>query len=187
MVLFLFSAIFIFFTFSTLYSISNTLDRLTVVESERDRWQRPFDVLQGLGVSDGSTVVDLGSGAGYFTMKLADIVGERGEVLAIDLRRPSLFFLRLRALLRNKHNISVIVGTPDDPLLPAGRIDAVLISNAYHEFTNPRLMLDHGWRSLRSGGRLIVLDRSWTSRDSGEEQSDHHEVPVRSKYGSQWF
>ena len=139
--LFLFSAILILFTFSTLSSISNTLNRLNVVESERDRWQRPSDVIRSLGVSEGSTVVDLGSGAGYFTLKLAQVVCRRGEVLAVDLRRPSLFFLRIRALLQNQHNINIIVGTPDDPHLPTGRIDAVLISNTYHEFTNPRLMV----------------------------------------------
>ena len=175
--LFLFSAILILFTFSTLSSISNTLNRLDVVESERDRWQRPSDVIRSLGVSEGSTVVDLGSGAGYFTLKLAPVVCRRGEVLAVDLRRPSLFFLRIRALLQNQHNINIIVGTPDDPHLPTGRIDAVLISNTYHEFTNPRLMLDYTWRSLRFGGRLVVLDRSQTSRDSGEEQNYHHELP----------
>ena len=59
--LFLFSAILILFTFSTLSSISNTLNRLNVVESERDRWQRPSDVLQGLGVTQGGTVVELAS------------------------------------------------------------------------------------------------------------------------------
>jgi ubiquinone/menaquinone biosynthesis C-methylase UbiE len=176
-VLFLFSAILILFTFSTLSSISNTLNRLNVVEAERDRWQRPSDVLRSLSVSEGSVVVDLGSGAGYFTVRLAPVVGRRGEVIAVDLRRPSVFFLRIRALLRNQHNISIIVGTPDDPHLPAGRIDAVLISNTYHEFTNPRLMLDHTWRALRFGGRLVVIDRSQTSRHSGEDQSYRHELP----------
>lgn len=178
--LFLFSAILIFFTFNALTSISNTLNRLNVVESERDRWQRPSDVLRGLGVSEGSTVVDLGCGAGYFALKLAAVVGRRGQVLAVDLRRLSLLFLRIRALMRNQHNISIIVGTPDDPHLPPGRVDAVLISNTYHEFTNPHLMIDHTMRSLRRGGRLVIVDRSPRApKEEPESSVAHgHEVPA---------
>jgi ubiquinone/menaquinone biosynthesis C-methylase UbiE len=180
MVLFLLSAVLIFSAFITLSSISNTLNRLDAVEAERDRWQRPADVLRCLGVSAGSTVVDLGSGAGYFTLKLATIVGRRGEVLAVDLRRLSLFFLRIRALLRNQYNIEIIAGTPDDPRLPAGRVDAVLISNTYHEFANPGLILDHTMRSLRPGGRLVIVDRGPRVASEGPESGARHghEVPA---------
>ena len=179
-VLFLFSAILILLTFNALSSVSNTLDRLNVVEAERDRWQRPAEVLRALGLSPGSTVVDLGSGAGYFTLKLAAVVGRQGEVLAVDLRRLSLFFLRIRALMRNQHNIDIIVGAPDDPHLPTGRVDAVLISNTYHEFSNRRLMLDHTWRSLRRGGRLVLVDRGPPGAREKEVDSvaPGHEVSI---------
>jgi len=171
-VLFLVSAFLILVTFYVLSSISSTLNRLNLVEAERDRWQRPADVVRSLGAHEGSTVVDLGCGAGYFALKLAPVVGRRGAVLAVDLRRLSLFFLRLRSLLRNYHNIRVIVGAPDDPRLPAGRADAVLIANTYHEFSNRISMLDHTWRTLRRGGRLVIVDRS-ASGDSEELERSH--------------
>jgi ubiquinone/menaquinone biosynthesis C-methylase UbiE len=56
-------------------------------------------------------------------------------------------------------------------------VDAVLIANTYHEFANPELTLDYTFRSLRSGGRLVVLDRSLTASDSGGEQEHRHELP----------
>ena len=176
--LFLLSVILILAALYTLSSVSNTLDRLTVVEAERDRWQRPSDVLRSLSVSEGSTVLDLGSGAGYFSLKLADLVGSRGQVIAVDLRRLSLFFLRIRALMRGKHNIRIIVGTADDPRLPAQRADAVLISNTYHEFRNPGLMIDHTWRALQSGGRLVILDRRPLS-EQGSAPDGHEVAPDR--------
>jgi len=89
--LFLVSAILILLALNTLYSFTSTLNRLDVVESERDRWQRPLDVLRVLDLRPGNTVVDLGSGAGYFALKLSSAVGERGQVLAVDLRKLSLF------------------------------------------------------------------------------------------------
>jgi len=172
--LFLICAILIFLAFNTLYSFTNTLNRLDAVEAERDHWQRPLDVVGGLDLREGNTVVDLGSGAGYFALKLAPAVGERGQVLAVDLRRLSLFFLRTRALLRGEHNIHVIVGEKDDPRLPSGTVDAVLICNTYHEFSDPELMLNHVFRSLRPGGRLVVVDRAPRTTEAAYS----HEMPL---------
>jgi ubiquinone/menaquinone biosynthesis C-methylase UbiE len=141
------------------YSALDTLHMLEVVEGERDRWQRPADVLAALDLREGNVVVDLGSGAGYFALKLSQIVGGRGEVLAVDIREISLSFLWIRSVLRHAHNIHVILGDHDNPHLPSQAADAVLIANTYHEFRNPRVMLDHAFRCLRSGGRLVIVDR----------------------------
>jgi len=146
--------------FSTLYSFTNTLRRLDLVESERDQWQRPLDVLRALDLHEGNTVVDLGSGSGYFALKLSAVAGARGQVLAVDVRKMSLFFLWTRSLLRDQRNIHVVVGEEDNPGLPTGTVDAVLICNAYHEFSNPGLMLNHTFRSLKPGGHLVVVDRA---------------------------
>ena len=145
-----------------------TLQTLTRVEAERDQWQRPADVIRSLNLKDGSIVADLGSGAGYFTLKLSSVAGANGEVIAVDLRRFSLFFLRVRALLQGKHNIQIILGDPDDPHLPAGKIDSVLIANTYHELTARQSILRHLSQAIHKGGRLVVVDRS-----GGEA---HHEI-----------
>ncbi len=177
--LFLVCAILIFLGLNTLYSFTSTLSRLDAVESERDQWQRPLDVLRALDLRPGNTVVDLGSGAGYFALKLSPAVGERGQVLAVDLRRLSLFFLWTRVLLRGQHNVHVIAGEDDDPHLPTGAVDRVLICNSYHEFHNPELMLNHIFRSLRPGGHLVVVDRALHAT-----KSEHtHEMPVAAVEG----
>ena len=147
-----------------------TLQTLTAVEAERDQWQRPSDVIQALNLKDGSVVVDLGSGAGYFTLKLSDTAGPSGEVIAVDLRRFSLLFLHIRALLQGKHNVQIILGDPDDPHLPARKVDSVLIANTYHELTAPQSILHHLLQALRPGGRLVVVDRS-------EGEAPHHVSP----------
>ena len=50
---------------------ARTLRTLTVVERERDTWQRPEEILRHLDLGPGKAVVDLGSGAGYFSLKIA--------------------------------------------------------------------------------------------------------------------
>lgn len=173
--LFLVCAILILLALNTLYAFASTLNRLDEVESARDQWQRPLDVLRALDLRPGNTVVDLGSGSGYFALKLSPTVGERGQVLAVDLRRLSLFFLWTRALLRGRHNVQLIAGEEDNPRLPTRAVDAVLICNTYHEFGDPELILNRVFRSLRPGGRLVVVDR--TARPT--EAQHTHEVPLR--------
>src|SRR5262245_48943325 len=110
LLLFLLGATVVFGAMYVLYSALNTLRTLDAVESERDRWQRPADVLKALDLRDGNTVVDLGSGAGYFALKISPFVGSHGKVLAVDLRRLSLAFLWVRAISRSPRNIRVMAG-----------------------------------------------------------------------------
>lgn len=151
-------------------AIVNTLNRLNEVEFARDRWQKPEEILRDLHLNEGETVVDLGSGSGYFALKLAPRVGAQGHVLATDLRRLSLFFLTIRAELKGDRNIHTVVATPDDLRLPANAADAVLICNTYHEFADPLAILRQVRLALKPGGRLIVTDRSPSAGDPGS----HH-------------
>jgi len=154
-----------------------TLQTLTVVERDRDTWQRPMEILQQLDVHPGNVVVDLGSGAGYFTLKLAPMVGASGRVLAVDLRQQSLAFLWMRARLRSYGNIRIIQNEVDDPELPPGPVDAVLIANTYHELAEPEPILRALRASMRPGARLVVVDRSrGESGESREEAAGHHEI-----------
>jgi ubiquinone/menaquinone biosynthesis C-methylase UbiE len=141
-------------------AIVNTLNRLNEVESARDRWQKPDVILDALQLHAGDTVVDLGSGSGYFALRLAPMVGDRGYVLTTDVRRLSLFFLTIRAELKGDRNIHTVVATSDDARLPANAADAVLICNTFHEFADPLAILQQVRQALNPGGRLVVVDRS---------------------------
>jgi ubiquinone/menaquinone biosynthesis C-methylase UbiE len=101
-----------------------------------------------------------GSGVGYFALKLSPVVGKRGSVVAEDIRRESLAFLRIRAFVRSPRNIRTIRGELDDPRLAAGFADAVLIANTYHELTEPKAILRRLAESLKPGGRLASHCRS---------------------------
>ena len=149
-----------------------TLQRLNAVEAGRDSWQKPGQIIEALNLKDGNSVVDFGSGAGYFALKLSDVVGSRGGVIAVDLRNLSLLFLRLRAFLQGKHNIRIIVGDPDDPHLPEASADSVLVLNTYHELRDPESILRHLSRALRPGGRLVIVDRT-----PSDDETHHHAEP----------
>src|SRR5882724_7224344 len=85
--LFLAGAIFVVALLGVAYQAVQTLVRLNVVERERDQWQRPADMIRPMRLSEGSVAAEVGCGAGYFVLKLSSMVGDRGRVLAIDIRR----------------------------------------------------------------------------------------------------
>ena len=169
-VAFLLSSVLILVGASVAFQAINTLNQLDVIEHERDQWQHPSEIIQALNLKDGSIVADVGCGSGYFTLKLSSVVGQRGKVLAIDLRRLSLWFLWLRTIRRNEHNVWIIRATPDDPHLRS-EVDAVLLVNTYHELTRAQPVINRVFQSLVSGGRLVIADRS--PRDSG---TNSHEI-----------
>jgi ubiquinone/menaquinone biosynthesis C-methylase UbiE len=158
------------------YSTLHTLSRLDVVEAERDRWQRPSDIITALNLSPGETVVDLGSGSGYFALKLSSPVGPEGRVIGEDIRRVPLAFLWIRTVRKGKRNVRVSLGEADDPRLPAKSVNAVLISNTYHEFDNPQTILARVSKALVSGGRLVIVDRAPNPAESGNPTSPSHEI-----------
>jgi predicted methyltransferase len=141
------------------YSALNTLGQLDAIERDRDRWQHPQEILAALDLHGGQAVVDFGSGAGYFTLKLAPIVGPKGSVTAVDLRRLSLLFLRARAILKGLSNIEIIHSRQTVPELRPASAVAILVCNTYHELTDPAPILNQFFRSLRPNGRLVIVDR----------------------------
>ena len=158
------------------YQALTTLNQLDVVEAERDQWQRPSEVIQALDLKDGDSVVDLGCGSGYFSLKLSGQIGRNGRVIAEDIRRLSLTFLWIRAVRKGKHNLRAHLGDLDDPRLRAGSINAVLISNTYHEFTVAQRILDHVRQSLVPGGRLVIIDRSPKGVQNQASAQQEHEI-----------
>ena len=163
---------------STVYQAIQTLNRLGVVEHDRDQWQRPADIMQALDLREGSVVADIGAGAGYFALKLSPAVGKSGEVLAVDIQKEPLIFLRIRTFLRNQHNVHIIRSDPDDPQLPELAVDAVLIVNAYHEFEHPKTILECIIRALQPSGRLVIADRGPRSGNGDARDADErrHEL-----------
>jgi predicted methyltransferase len=155
-----------------------TFERLNIVDRSRDHWQRPGDIMTPLNLREGSVVADIGCGTGYFALKLAPLVGKKGSVLAIDILKEPLAYLWVRARLRNLPQLHVMQSVPDDPGLPLQKMDAVLIANTYHEFTDSEAMAQHLFDALRPGGRLVVVDRGpvpGADGASAERAREHHE------------
>jgi ubiquinone/menaquinone biosynthesis C-methylase UbiE len=106
---------------------------------------------------------------------LAKEVGATGRVCAVDISERALSQLRRLVEDEGLENVEVVRGEFDDPKLPQGSLDAVLVVNAYHEMTEYEAMLAGMLDALKPGGRLVMLDHipSDPSESRGQQTADH--------------
>ncbi len=126
---------------------------------DRDAWQRPDEVMDALGIGEGSVVADLGAGGGWFTIRLADRVGPNGKVYAEDIQHEMIEAMKRRVeRLGLTKRVEFKLGEANDPKLPPGVLDAALIVDAYHEMVQPVTLLRNLARSLKSTGRIGIVN-----------------------------
>jgi ubiquinone/menaquinone biosynthesis C-methylase UbiE len=143
-----------------------------LVRSEREAEEAPDAALDAIGIARGATVADIGAGVGYFTWRLAERVGPAGKVYANDIQEKMLERLRRNMQERGLAHVEPVLGAEDDPRLPAGRMDLVLLVDVYHEFSQPRKMLQKIRESLKPDGRLVLL----------EYRKEDPSVPIRAEH-----
>ena len=129
-----------------------------LVRSERETEEQPDKALDAIKLSKGDVVADIGAGVGYFTWRMAERVGPSGKVYANDIQPRMIEALKKNVAARRFTNVEAVLGADDDPKLPAGKIDLVLLVDVYHEFSKPRQMLAKIRESLKPSGRLVLLE-----------------------------
>ena len=129
----------------------------------RDAWQKPAEVVAALALAPGATVADVGAGTGYFSRHLSRAVGATGTVLAADTEPALVEHLRRRAEKEGLANLVPILASPDNPRLPAGTVDVVLIVDTWHHIDDRVSYARRLATALRSGGRVAIVD--WHKRE----------------------
>src|SRR3954470_3645766 len=127
-------------------------------EDARDRAGEAEVVMELSGVKPGMSVADVGAGEGYYTVRLARVVGSKGRVLAEDILPDARDALSDRVQRESLDNVAVKLGTPDNPLLPAQSFDRAFLVHMYHEVQSPYAFLWHLREGLKPEGLTIVVD-----------------------------
>ncbi len=122
---------------------------------ERDSVQQPQKVLQYLGDLKGKSLVDIGAGTGYFSMKFA---GNGANVIATDVSDEFQHYLKKRIEKDKISNIELRKTPYDSPLLKDREADIVFIANTYHHIENRTAYFSKVKEGIKAGGELIVVD-----------------------------
>jgi ubiquinone/menaquinone biosynthesis C-methylase UbiE len=140
-------------------------------EQVRDDRREAVTVMDLAAIRPGMTVADIGSGEGYYTVRLAERVGKKGRVLAEDIDRDALARLGSRVEAEHLDNVSIKLGTEDDPKLPVGSFDRIFLVHMYHEVSEPYAFLWHLRPALKAGGSAIVVE--------ADRPTDQHGIPPK--------
>jgi SAM-dependent methyltransferase len=124
----------------------------------RDAWQMPQAVVALLAIAPGMTVADLGAGTGYFEPHLSRAVGPSGKVLALDVEQDMVRYLGERAAREHLGNVVALQVAFDDPGLPAGAVDRVLIVDTWHHIADRAAYVRRLATGLAAGGTVTVVD-----------------------------
>ena len=125
----------------------------------RDEWQQPDRVVETLGLAPDARVADVGSGSGYFTVRLARALGPEGRVFAIDVDPDINGLLEDRLAEEGIENVEVRLASETDPGLPEN-VDLVFTSNTYHHLPDRTAYFERVKDSLAPGGRVAIVEYS---------------------------
>jgi SAM-dependent methyltransferase len=125
---------------------------------EREAEEAPSRALQIIGIAPGSTVADIGAGSGYFTERIARLVGPTGGVIATDIQRGMLDLIAQRVARARLTNVTLVLGEPANPRLVKESIDLALMVDVYHELADPQAVLRHIRDALKPRGRLVLIE-----------------------------
>jgi len=138
---------------------------------DRDKKLQVDRVMDLLGISAGKNVADIGAGSGWFTVRASRRVGATGAVLAEDINPLAIEAIGKRAVKENLTNIRTVLGRPNDPMLPPGSVDAVLLLKVYHEIAHPVDFMKKLRPALRQGAKVGIIDRNGSGSDHGIDHS----------------
>jgi len=156
-------------------------ENLGLLESpDRAAWQKPDQIMDALGIADGSKVADIGAGAGWFTIQLARRVGPNGIVYAEDVQRQMLEAIRRRVSREGLRNVQARLGTGTDPNLPPRALDAILVVDVYPEVVDRVTFLRNLSVALKPNGRIGVVNYKPGQGGPGPSSNANEGVRVES-------
>ena len=155
---------------------------------EREKEEAPSKAIASLGLKKGDVVADIGAGSGYYTVRLAKAVGPTGRVVATDLQPGMLAIIKDRLAREKVTNVELVQGRADDPVLPEGTFDLLLLVDVYHELASPQVFVRKLKTALKRDGRLVLIE--FRREDPRVPIRDEHKMSVsqvREELGADGF
>ncbi len=139
-----------------------------------DPKNKPDRILEAIDLKQGQNIADIGSGGGYFSLRFAETVGEKGRVYAIDENHEYLNFIKRNAEEKGLHNVTLVAISEGKLGLPEKDLDVVFMRNVTHHI-NDRIGYFKALRDyLKRGGRVAVIEYKRGKAISFRRLFGHH-------------
>jgi SAM-dependent methyltransferase len=125
---------------------------------EREAEEAPSKAIKALKLQPGQVVADIGTGSGYYAIRMARAVGPTGKVYATDIQQGMLDILARQTQKAKVDNVVPVLSAPDDPKLPANSLDLAIMVDVYHELAEPQAFVRRLREALKPDGRLVLLE-----------------------------
>jgi ubiquinone/menaquinone biosynthesis C-methylase UbiE len=122
------------------------------------RWvQNPHKITKPY-IREGMTVLDLGCGPGFFSLDMAELVGESGRVIAADLQDGMLEKLGNKIRGTDLEKRITLHRCESNRIGVSDAVDFVLVFYMFHEVPNQAEFLDEIRSMLKPSGRVLVVE-----------------------------
>lgn len=138
-------------------------------KSDREQLIPPFQILTAAGLKSGMVMADIGCGGGFFTLPAAAIVGEQGQVWAVDISEKML------SRLREKNppvNVTICQSQENSIPIPDDSVDFVLVSSVFHEAEQPQVFIQEIKRIMKTSAKLVLIDFEKITEEIGPPFTD---------------
>ena len=125
---------------------------------EREREERSDVLMRILAFKPGTVVADVGAGTGYYSRRIADVIGPTGKVYAVDVQPEMVKLLQSVSSQRAYAHIMPVLGGVDDVKLPAASVDVAIMVDVYHELAFPYEVLASIARAVKPGGQVVFVE-----------------------------
>lgn len=125
---------------------------------EREAEERTDLLVEILKFRAGEVVADIGCGSGYISRKIAGKIGDTGVVYGVEIQQEMLDLLMKNMKVFEITTVKPVLGTIDDPKLPAASCDTMIMVDVYHEFDFPYEMIHKMIDGLKVGGRIVFVE-----------------------------
>jgi ubiquinone/menaquinone biosynthesis C-methylase UbiE len=123
----------------------------------RESQEQPSKIVQALDLKDTDVVADIGAGTGYMSFRIAPKVSD-GKVFAVDIQSEMLDIIEFYQKRTKINNVEPVLATVTNPNLPPKSVDLALMVDAYHEFEYPKEVMEGVVKSLKPGGRAVLVE-----------------------------
>lgn len=121
----------------------------------------PTEILKEIGVQEGMRIADFGAGYGYMSFAASNLVGNKGIVYALDVKKAVIEHIKNEIKNNGFNNIKPIWTNLElfnhNPI-KSGSMDMVLIVNMLFQSNKHKEILEEAKRVLKTGGTITVID-----------------------------